>query len=249
MARLSGKKALITGGTTGIGFATAKLFLEEGAQIAIAGQNQERLQAALSQLGDNAMGVQADVSLVDSVHAMINQVKRDFGSLDILVANAGIAKPLPASAVDEAHINEQFDINFKGVFFTVQKALSIMQNPASIVLITSCLNETGMPGMSIYAASKAAVRSLARSLSAELVEKGIRVNAVSPGPIETPIYGKLGMPAEALQVMSTQWIGKIPMERFGQADEVAKAVLFLASDDSSFMLGEEIAVDGGWSRI
>ncbi len=193
MARLSGKKALITGGTTGIGFATAKLFLEEGAQVAIAGQSQERLQAALSRLGDNAVGIQADLSTVDGVQGMINRVKSDFGSLDILVANAGITKPLPASTVDEANINEQFDINFKGVFFAVQKALPILQNPASIVLTTSCLNETGMPGMSIYAASKAAVRSLARSLSAELVEKGIRVNAVSPGPIETPIYSKLGM--------------------------------------------------------
>ena len=249
MARLSGKKALITGGTTGIGFATAKRFLEEGAQVAIAGQSHERLQKALSQLGHNATAIQADLSLVESVHSMMDQVKRDFGSLDILVANAGITKPLPANAVDEAHINEQFDINFKGVFFTVQKALSILKNPASIVLTTSCLDEMGMPGMSIYAASKAAVRSLARSLSAELIGQGIRVNAVSPGPIETPIYSKLGMPAEALQAMSNQLIQQIPMSRFGQADEVAKVVLFLASDDSSFMLGEEIVVDGGWSSI
>jgi NAD(P)-dependent dehydrogenase (short-subunit alcohol dehydrogenase family) len=249
MARLSGKKALITGGTTGIGFATAKRFLEEGAQVVITGQNQERLQEALNQLGHNATGIRADVGFVDSIRAMIDQVKRDFGNLDILVANAGITKSLPASAVDEAHINEQFDINFKGVFFTVQKALSILRSPASIVLTTSCLDEMGMPGMSIYAASKAAVRSLARSLSAELVEQSIRVNAVSPGPIETPIYSKLGMPAEMLQAMSNQLIQQIPMGRFGQADEVAKAVLFLASDDSSFMLGEEIVVDGGWSRI
>lgn len=249
MARLRGKRVLITGGTTGIGFATAKRCLEEGAQVAIAGQSQERLQEALSRLGNQAVGVQTDISLVDSVQAMIDQVKQTFGGLDVLVANAGITKPLPASEVDEAHINEQFDINFKGVFFTVQKALSILHNPASIVLTTSCLDEMGMPGMSIYAASKAAVRSLARSLSAELVEKGIRINAVSPGPIETPIYSKLGMPAEALQAMSNQLIQQIPMRRFGQADEVAQAVLFLASDDSSFMLGEEIVIDGGWSRI
>jgi NAD(P)-dependent dehydrogenase (short-subunit alcohol dehydrogenase family) len=249
MARLSGKKALITGGTTGIGFAIAKRFLEEGAQVAIAGQSQERLHAAVSQLGHGVVGIQADVSHVDSVGTMMEQVRNDFGSLDVLVANAGITKPLPASAVDEAHINEQFDINFKGVFFTVQKALSILHNPASVVLTTSCLDEMGMPGMSIYAASKAAVRSLARSLSAELVEQGIRVNAVSPGPIETPIYSKLGLPDDALQAMSSQLIQQIPMKRFGQADEIAKTVLFLASDDSSFMLGEEIVVDGGWSRI
>jgi NAD(P)-dependent dehydrogenase (short-subunit alcohol dehydrogenase family) len=195
------------------------------------------------------VSVQADLSHVDNVAAMMEQIRNDFGSLDILVANAGITKPLPASAVDEAHIDEQFDINFKGVFFTVQKALSILQSPASIVLTTSCLDEMGMPGMSIYAATKAAVRSLARSLSAELIDQGIRVNAVSPGPIETPIYSKLGMSAEALQAMSSQLIQQIPMRRFGQADEVAQAVVFLASDDSSFMLGEEIVVDGGWSKI
>jgi NAD(P)-dependent dehydrogenase (short-subunit alcohol dehydrogenase family) len=249
MARLAGKKALITGGTTGIGFATAKRFLEEGAQVAISGQNQERLQEALSKLGNNAIGILADLSLVSNVQNMIDQVKRDFGSLDILVANAGIVKPAPVNAVDESHINEQFDINFKGVFFTVQKALPILNNPASIVLNTSCLDEMGMPGMSIYSASKAAVRSLARSFSAELVGQGIRVNAVSPGPIETPIYSKLGMPAEAVQSMAAGLIGQIPMGRFGQADEVAKAILFLASDDSSFMLGEEIVVDGGWSKV
>jgi NAD(P)-dependent dehydrogenase (short-subunit alcohol dehydrogenase family) len=249
MARLARKKALITGGTTGIGFATAKRFLEEGAQVAISGQNQERLQEALSKLGNNAIGVLADLSLANNVQTMIDQVKRDFGSLDILVANAGITKPAPVNAVDESHINEQFDINFKGVFFTVQKALPILNNPASIVLNTSCLDEMGMPGMSIYSASKAAVRSLARSFSAELVGQGIRVNAVSPGPIETPIYSKLGMPTEAVQAMAEGLIGKIPMGRFGQADEVAKAVLFLASDDSSFMLGEEIVVDGGWSKV
>jgi NAD(P)-dependent dehydrogenase (short-subunit alcohol dehydrogenase family) len=249
MARLSGKKALITGGTTGIGFAIAKHFLEEGAQVAITGQSQERLQAAVSQLEHGVVGIQADLSQADNVAAMMEQIGNDLGRLDILVANAGITKPLPASAVDEAHIDEQFDINFKGVFFTVQKALSILQSPASVVLTTSCLDEMGMPGMSIYAATKAAVRSLARSLSAELVEQGIRVNAVSPGPIETPIYSKLGMSAEALQAMSSRLIQQIPMGRFGQADEIAKAVVFLASDDSSFMLGEEIVVDGGWSKI
>jgi NAD(P)-dependent dehydrogenase (short-subunit alcohol dehydrogenase family) len=249
MARLAGKKALITGGTTGIGFATAKRFLEEGAQVAISGQNQERLQEALSKLGNNAIGILADLSLAHNVQTMVDQVKRDFGSLDILVANAGITKPAPVNVVDEAHINEQFDINFKGVFFTVQKALPILNNPASIVLNTSCLDEMGMPGMSIYSASKAAVRSLARSFSAELVGQGIRVNAVSPGPIETPIYSKLGMPTEAVQSMAEGLIGQIPMGRFGQADEVAKAILFLASDDSSFMLAEEIVVDGGWSKI
>jgi NAD(P)-dependent dehydrogenase (short-subunit alcohol dehydrogenase family) len=249
MTRLSGKKALITGGTTGIGFTVAQQFIQEGAIVAIAGKNRERLQIALEKLGQNAVGIQADISHVDSIQTMIEAVNQKLGNLNIVVANAGITKPSPANNVDEAHINEQFNINFKGVFFTVQKALPIMQKPGSVVLITSSLDELGMPGMSIYSASKAAVRSLARSLSAELVDQDIRVNAVSPGPIETPIYSKLGMSSDALKTMASQLVQQIPMKRFGTAKEVAKAVLFLASDDSSYMLGEEIVVDGGWSNI
>lgn len=249
MNRLQDKTALITGGTTGIGFATAKLFQQEGAKVVITGQNQERLEKAASELGGGVLTVRADArSLSDTVHT-IERVKESLGSIDILFANAGVTMPMEVMSVDEAHIDGQMNINFKSTFFTVQQALPVMRDRGSIVLTTSCLNEMGMPGMSIYAASKAAVRSLARTLSAELSDRQIRVNALSPGPIETPIYGKLGMSAEDLQQMKNQLTEKIPMGRFGQPEEIAKAVLFLASDDASFMLGEEIVVDGGWSEL
>ncbi|PSO71090.1 MAG: short-chain dehydrogenase [Cyanobacteria bacterium QH_3_48_40] len=211
MARLDGKTALITGGTTGIGLETAKLFQQEGARIALTGQNQER-----------------------DIEAMALQVKEQLGGLDVLFVNAGITKSASLAEVDEAHIDEQMGINFKGAFFTIQKVVPFIRDRGSIVLTTSCLNQMGMPGMSIYAASKAALRSLAQTLSAELTERGIRINAVSPGPIETPAYSKLGLPQEALQQMAGQLVEKVPMR---------------ASEDSSFMLGEELVVDGGWAEL
>ncbi|MEM8805135.1 MAG: SDR family oxidoreductase [Cyanobacteria bacterium P01_G01_bin.38] len=248
MNRLQGKTVLITGGTTGIGFVTAKLLQQEGAAVAISGQNPQRLDQASAELGD-VLAVRADSRSLEEISQMVGQVESRFGSLDVLFANAGVTMPMPIMGVDEAHINEQMNINFKGVFFTIQKALPIMRDGGSIVLTTSCLNQMGMPGMSVYAASKAAVRSLARSLSAELGDRNIRVNAISPGPIETPIYSKLGMPAADLEQMASQLTKQIPMHRFGQPEEIAKAVLFLASDESSFVLGEEIVVDGGWSAL
>ena len=249
MNRLQGKNVLITGGTTGIGLATAKLFQQEGAQVAITGQSKERLDYAVSQLSNGVLAIRADARSLSDITQMIIQVKEKFDGIDVLFANAGITKPMPIANVDEIHIDEQMGINFKGVFFTVQKALSIMRDRGSIILTTSCLNQMGMPGMSIYAASKAAVRSLARTLSAELSDRQIRVNAISPGPIETPIYSKLGMSPEALGQMAAQLQEKVPMHRFGQPEEIAKATLFLASDDSSFVLGEEIVVDGGWAEL
>ena len=249
MDRLKNKTALITGGTTGIGLATAKLFRQEGAKVVITGQSRERLEKAADELGDGVLAVQADSRSIADTVQMINRVEESIGGLDILFANAGVTIPMPVKDVDDAHIDEQMGINFKGIFFAVQKALPIMRDGGSVVLTTSCLNDMGMPGMSIYAASKAAVRSLARSLSAELRDRQIRVNAVSPGPVETPIYSKLGMAPDDLQEMANQMIEKIPMRRFGQPDEVAKAVLFLASDEASFVLGEELVVDGGWSEL
>ncbi|MDJ0733928.1 MAG: SDR family oxidoreductase [Nostocaceae cyanobacterium] len=249
MAQLSGKTALITGGTTGIGFASAKLFKSEGARIAISGQNQERLDEAAKQLGDNVLAIRADVSQVSDIEAMVNQVKEVFGSLDVLFVNAGIAKLAPLDAVDETLVDEVFNINFKGAFFTVQKAAPIMGEGGSIILNTSVNNQMGMTGSSIYAASKAAVRSLSRTFGAELIGRGIRVNAVSPGPIQTPIYGKLGVPQDQLQDFARQLQEEIPMQRFGNPEEIANAVLFLASNQSSFILGEELVVDGGWTEI
>ena len=249
MARLDGKTALITGGTTGIGLETAKLFQTEGARIAFTGQNQERLNEAAQKLGSEAYAIRANTQSVADIEAMALQVKEQLGGLDVLFVNAGITKSASLAEVDEAHIDEQMGINFKGAFFTIQKVVPFIRDQGSIVLTTSCLNQMGMPGMSIYAASKAALRSLAQTLSAELTERGIRINAVSPGPIETPAYSKLGLPQEALQQMAGQLVEKVPMHRFGQPEEVARAALFLASEDSSFMLGEELVVDGGWAEL
>jgi len=249
MARLDGKTALITGGTTGIGLETAKLFQTEGARIAFTGQNQERLNEAAQKLGSEAYAIRANTQSVADIEAMALQVKEQLGGLDVLFVNAGITKSASLAEVDEAHIDEQMGINFKGAFFTIQKVVPFIRDQGSIVLTTSCLNQMGMPGMSIYAASKAALRSLAQTLSAELTERGIRINAVSPGPIETPAYSKLGLPQEALQQMAGQLVEKVPMRRFGQPEEIARAALFLASEDSSFMLGEELVVDGGWAEL
>ena len=245
MARLTGKTALITGGTTGIGLATAKLFLQEGARVAITGQDAARVKDAGTALGSGVIAICANVASASDMAAVAMRLKTEFGGLDIVFANAGIFKPMPLADLDDANINEQIDVNLKGVIYTVQKMLPLLRKPASIILNSSTLAEMGWSGMSVYSATKAAVRSLARTMAAELIGQGVRVNSVSPGPIETPIMGKLGMPADVLQQMATQILGKVPAGRFGQADEVAKAVLFLASDDSSYVLGDNLWVDGG----
>lgn len=249
MSKLQGKTALITGGTTGIGLATAKLFLAEGAKVVITGQSEERVQSAAVELGNGAIAICADVSSVSNIEAMIGEVQEKLGGLDILFVNAGIGKFMPFTQIDEATFDEQLNVNYKGAFFTIQKAVPILRDNASIVLNTSINNQIGMPNSSIYAASKAALRSLARTVSGELIERGIRVNAVSPGPITTPIYQKLGFPQEMLDSFATDLQQKIPMHRFGNPDEIAKIALFLASEDSSFILGEEIVADGGFTQV
>tara|TARA_R100000306_G_scaffold62558_1_gene73307 strand:- start:12603 stop:13358 length:756 start_codon:yes stop_codon:yes gene_type:complete len=249
MNRLTGKTALITGGTTGIGFATAQLFLEEGARVIVVGQNAERVAHAGKALGNGAVAVRADVSSSGDMTELAERVKEEFGRLDILFANAGIAKPMPFSDVDETNISDQIAVNLKGVIYTIQSMLPLLNNPSSVVLTSTTIIEQGMAGMSIYAATKAAVRSLARTLSAELAQRGIRVNSISPGLIETPIFSKLGMPAEAVEAWAGELLGTVPAGRFGQAYEVARAVLFMASDDSSYMLGENLMFDGGMATI
>lgn len=249
MARLSNKTALITGGTTGIGLATAKLFMEEGARVAITGQDAERVAAAADALGPDAIAIRADVASASDMAAVAARLKSELGGLDIVFANAGIAKVMPFVDVDDINIDSQIDVNFKGVIYTIKKMLPILRNPASIILTSTTATAQGFVGMSVYAATKAAVRSLARTLSAELVGQGVRVNVISPGPIETPIYGKLGLSPEAVQQMAGSVLGKVPAGRFGQAVEVAKAALFFASDDSSYILGEDLLVDGGMATI
>ena len=249
MGRLTGKTALITGGTTGIGLATAKLFMAEGARVAVIGQDPARVAQAAQELGEGAIVLRADVASRADMAAAAARLKADFGKLDVVFANAGIAQPMPFSDVDETNIDRQVDVNFKGVIYTVQSMLSLMNNPSSIVLTSTTMIEKGVAGMSVYAATKAAVRSLARTLSAEFAPRGVRVNVISPGLIETPIYGKLGLPPEAVQEWAGQLLQKVPAARFGQAEEVAKAVLFMASDDSSYMMGENMLFDGGMATV
>lgn len=249
MGRLTGKTTLITGGTTGIGMASAKLFLQEGARVAITGQDAERVAAAGKELGPGAIALRADVSSAADMAGVAARLRADFGKLDVVFANAGIAQPMPFSDVDEGNIDSQIDVNFKGVIYTIQSMLPLMNKPSSIVLTSTTMIEQGVAGMSVYAATKAAVRSLARTLSAEFAPRGVRVNVISPGLIETPIYGKLGLPAEAVQEWAGQLMAKVPAARFGQAEEVARAVLFMASDDSAYMMGENLLFDGGMATI
>lgn len=249
MGRLSNKTALITGGTTGIGFATARLFQQEGARVAITGQDAQRVAQAAEQLGAGALALQANVASRSEMDAVAQRLQAEFGGLDIVFANAGIAQPRPLAEVDEAHLDTLLGVNFKGVVYTVQSVLPLLRNPSSVVLNATTMVEVGIAGMSIYSATKAAVRSLARTLSAELVQRGIRVNAISPGLVETPIYGKLGLPPEAVKAWGEQLIAGVPVKRFGRDDEIARAVLFLASDDSSYMLGENLLVDGGVANV
>ncbi len=249
MNKLTEKVAVITGGNSGIGLATARRFVQEGARVAIMGRDAETVRAAIDELGDAAIGVQGDVTNMGDLDNLFEIVREKFGSIDLLFVNAGVGQVRPIEAVDEAHFDLQFGVNVKGAYFTVQKALPLMNDGGAIVLNTSIANQTGNPNFSVYSATKAALRSLARTLSAELVGRGIRVNAISPGPIETPIFGRLGLPEDALEGLAQHFTEQVPMNRFGQADEIANAVLFLGSPESSFVLGHELVVDGGMSQL
>lgn len=247
--KLKGKTVLITGGTTGIGFETAKLLKSEGARLIVTGVNAERIAAASRELGSDVLVLAADLRKPGELDAVIDTVRTRFTQLDILFANAGVGTAAPLEAVTEEQIDNQFSINFKGIFFAVQKAVPLLSKRGSIVLTTSFLNQVGAPGLSILSASKAAVRSLVRSLGAELAPRGIRVNAVSPGPISTSFHSKLGLTDSQLSEAAAGIEAQVPLRRFGEAAEVAKAVLFLASDDSSYMTGGEIVVDGGLTEF
>jgi len=246
---LSGKTAVITGGNSGIGLATAKLFLREGAQVAILGRDGKTLESAAQELGNKALVLKADVSSLEQIDAAVKEVSNKLGKVDILFANAGIAEFRPMEQVDADFFDTTFNINVKGLFFTVQKFLPLLRDHGAVLFTTSVVNQKGWPGTSVYSASKAAVRSLARTLAAELAPRHIRVNAISPGPIETPIFARMGLPPDALQQMAEGILQQSPMHRFGTADEVAKVALFLASDQSSYLTGGEICVDGGLAQL
>ena len=248
MRDMNGKTAVVTGGTTGIGFAAAKAFREAGARVLVTGQNRDRLDEAERAL-DGVIAVQSDATDMTSVAALPGIVADRLGRIDALFLNAGSTRLAPADKTDEATYDAMFDINAKGLFFTAQSLAPLMNEGGAIVLNTSVNNRMGMAGAAAYAASKAAVRSFTRTLAGEWIGRGIRVNAVSPGPVETPIYGKLGLPEEQLQGFAQQIGGQIPMRRFGRPEEIAAAVLFLASNDASFVLGHELVVDGGWTAV
>ena len=249
MKKFQEKTVVVTGGNSGIGLATAKAFAAEGANVVISGRDEAALETARQEIGGSVLAVRADVTNFDDLKRLFEKTREKFGNIDVLFVNAGIAKFAPMADTSEELFDTTIAINLKGAYFTVQKALPILNENASVIFNTTTLNNLGLPGTSVYAASKAALRSLARTLSAELIGNGIRVNAVAPGPIETPIYGKLGLPPEAVQELATGILGKVPAKRFGSAEEVANVVLFLASPDSSYIVGVEINVDGGQGQL
>jgi len=249
MGKLSGKVAVITGGNSGMGLDTAKLFVAEGAKVVITGRRQAELDAAVKLIGDNVIGVQGDVSRTEDLDRLYAKVKESFGHVDIVFANAGVGSMAPIGQITEEHFNKHFDINVKGLLFTVQKALPLMRDGGAIILNASVAASTGIEGFSVYSATKAAVRSFARGWANDLKTRKIRVNAISPGPIETPIFGKMGLNQNQVDGFLTSIKSQVPLGRMGRGDEIAKAALFLASDDSSYITGIELTVDGGLNQV
>ena len=247
--RLAGKTAIVTGGTSGIGLETARLFSEEGAQVLITGSDKARVDAAVKSIGAQASGAVADVRDLDALAAMAEKAKADLGKVDVLLVNAGLGVFAPIEGVDEALYDKQFDINVKGAFFTIQRILPLMGEGGSIVLTSSAVNAKGAPMGSLYFASKAAVRSLARSLAAELGPRGIRVNSLSPGVVRTQFASKLNIPGEMFEGFMQQVVEQAPLGREGTARDMANAALFLASGDAAYMTAEDMVVDGGWMNV
>ncbi|MBC8102785.1 MAG: glucose 1-dehydrogenase [Cytophagales bacterium] len=250
MKKFEGKTVLVTGGTSGIGLATAQRFVAEGARVFITGRRQSELAAAVAQLGEDATGIQGDISRLPDLDQLFETIRDQAGRLDILFANAGIGEFAPLGQVTEAHFEKVFGVNVKGTLFTVQKALPLMPDGAAIVINGSVTSVRGIPSFGVYAATKAALRSFARTWSVDLKDRGIRVNVVSPGTIITPGYkNELGLSDAQIDAMKADTAATTPLGRTGTPDEIASAVLFLASEDSSYITGIELFVDGGAAQI
>jgi NAD(P)-dependent dehydrogenase (short-subunit alcohol dehydrogenase family) len=247
--RFSGKVAVVTGGNSGIGLGVAKAYAQEGARVAITGRNAKTLEIAAKEIGDGTLAIQSDAGRVAEIEGAMKKINERFGRIDALFVNAGVGKFVPFDQVTEEFFDETVDINLKGVFFTVQKAVPFMPNGSAIVLNASINAHLGMPGTTVYGATKAAVVNMAKTLSADLLEKGIRVNAVSPGPITSALLARDGITTEKLQE-TKDWIqSQVPLKRFGVPEEIAAAVLYLTAPESAFVLGTELIVDGGMSTL
>lgn len=249
MKKLDGKIAVVTGGSTGIGLATAQRFVAEGAYVFITGRRKAELEEAVRLIGGSVTAVQGDVANLDDLDRLYAAVKQEKGRVDVVFANAGILDNAPLGSIAEEQYDKVFNVNVKGLLFTVQKALPMMSEGGTIVLNASIVASKGFAGSNIYSASKAAVRSFARTWASDLKGKGIRVNAISPGPTETPVLKTAGLTEEQIRQHKAHFATTIPLGRMGQADEVAKVALFLACDDSSFMTGSEVFVDGGLAQV
>ncbi len=248
--KLAGKIAVITGGSSGIGLATAKRFVEDGAHVVITGRREKELQESAASIKKNVTTVIGDVSLLEDLDRLYAVVKEKHGHIDILFANAGAGTIAPLEVATEAHFDQTFDVNVKGMFFTVQKSLPLFKNGGSIILTSSVSNVKGLPGFTAYAASKAAVRNFARGWAMELKDRNIRVNCMSPGAIDTPALATTtGLTAEQAKQAAEQFVTQIPMGRRGTPEEIAAAVAFLASDESSYITGVDLAVDGGMAQV
>lgn len=246
MKKLTNKVAVVTGGNSGIGLAAAKLFAQQGAKVAITGRNASSLKISEKEIGHGAVALQADVTDIPGIDRVYQKIHAACGGIDILVVNAGVAIAGGVSDYTEAQFDETSDINFKGTFFSVQRALPYLSEGAAIVLVSSATNEKGFPGYAAYAATKAAIRSLARSFSGELLSRGIRVNVVSPGAIDTPLYGRGGSSDDEIAATKDYMAAHmIPAKRLGAAEEVAEAILYLSNDESRYVIGAELVIDGG----
>lgn len=249
MGKLDGKIALITGGSTGIGLATAKLFQHEGAQVILTGRNAGSIAAAEKELGPGVVAIASDTGNLQDIGSLIDRIRQQFGRIDILFANAGIARFQPFGEIEESFFDEHFNINVKGLYFTVQKALPLIPSGGSILLTASVVSKKGFSGSSVYAATKAAVRSFGRTLATELAPRGIRVNTISPGPIATPLFAKMGLSQEATEQVQQNMARGVALKRLGTSEEIARAALFLSSDDASYVIGTELFADGGLAEL